>query len=99
MKNSELEKLIAQRKEIDKQIKALQSLEVEVDGAKLIKRYGDSWAVLLQEINTRACVDRTWQNKQIAIAKTREEAIEHLVTLIDTLAQLYSKVKNTGEQK
>lgn len=93
MKNSELEKLIAQRREIDKQIKALQSLEVKVDGASLIQRYGDSWAVLLQEIDSRNCVGKTWQNKQIAIAKTREEAIEHLGTLIDTLTQLYSKVR------
>ena len=99
MKNSELEKLLAQRKELDKQIKALQSLEVKVDGASLIKRYGDSWAVLLQEIDTRSCVDKTWQNKQIVIAKTREEAIEYLGTLIDTLTQLYSKIRKTGEQK
>lgn len=93
MKNTELENLLAQRRELDKQIKALQSLEVKVDGASLIQRYGDSWAVLLQEIDTRSRVDKTWQNKQIAIAKTREEAIEHLGTLIDTLTQLYSKVR------
>lgn len=93
MKNTELENLLAQRREIDKQIKALQSLEVKVDGASLIQRYGDSWAVLLQEIDTRSCVDKTWQNKQIAIAKTREEAIEHLGVLVDTLTQLYSKVR------
>lgn len=99
MKNSELENLLAQRRELDKQIKALQSLEVKVDGASLIQRYGDSWAVLLQEIDTRSRVDKTWQNKQIAIAKTREEAIEHLGVLVDTLTQLYSKVRRTGEQK
>ena len=99
MKNTELENLLAQRREIDKQIKALQSLEVKVDGASLIQRYGDSWVVLLQEIDTRSRVDKTWQNKQIAIAKTREEAIEHLGVLVDTLTQLYSKVRRTGEQK
>ena len=93
MKNSELEKLIAQRRELDKQIKALQSQEVKVDGASLVQRYGDSWAVLLQEIDTRSRVNKTWQNKQIVIAKTREEAIEHLGTLIDTLTQLYSKIR------
>lgn len=93
MKNSELENLLAQRRELDKQIKALQSQEVKVDGASLIQRYGDSWAVLLQEIDTSTYVNKTWRYKQIAIARTREEAIEHLGALIDTLTQLYSKVR------
>lgn len=91
--DSELENLLAQRREIDRKIKALQSLEVKVDGASLIKRYGDCWAVLLQEIDSRNNVGKTWQNKQIAIAKTREEAIEHLDVLIATLTALYSKVR------
>lgn len=96
MKNNELENLLAQRRELDKQIKALQSQEVKIDGASLIQRYGDSWVVLLQEIDTRTYVDKTWRYKQIAVAKTREEAIEHLGVLVDTLTQLYSKVRKTG---
>lgn len=96
--DSELENLLAQRREIDKKIKALQSLEVTVDGASLIKRYGDCWAVLLQEIDSRSYVKKSWQNKQIVVAETRKEAIEHLGVLIDTLTQLYSKIRKTGEQ-
>lgn len=41
MKNSELEKLLAQRKEIDRQIKALQSLELHFIEESELQKYLD----------------------------------------------------------
>ena len=86
---NDLDELIKQRNEIDRKIKALQSQEREVDGARLFKKYGDSWAVTLQEIDDR---HMKWRYKQIVITRSREETIEGLKTLIDTLTELYNKV-------
>lgn len=91
---TELEKLIEQRKELDKQIKALQSPTYEVDGAKMCKKYGDSWVVTVQEIDTGSLnTTKTWAYKQIVRTKTKEECVEALGHIVDALTQLYSKVR------
>ena len=90
---NDLDELLKQRNEIDRKIKALQSQEREVDGARLFKKYGDSWAVTLQEIDDRHMINKKeWRYKQIVITKSRDETIEGLKTLIDTLTELYKKV-------
>lgn len=90
---TELEKLLEQRKEIDKKIKELQSPRYEVDGARMFKKYGDSWVVTVQEIDTGSLVNKTWAYKQVVRAKTKEEAVEHLGLIVDALTHLYSKVR------
>lgn len=91
--DAELEKLIEQRKELDRKIKELQSPVYKVDGAEMRMRYGDSWVVTLQEINdSHITRDRTWKYKQILIADTKEDAIKHLETLINTLTALREKI-------
>lgn len=91
---TELEKLIEQRKELDRQIKALQSPKYEVDGARMCMKYGESWVVTVQEIDTGTCnKDKTWAYKQLVRTKTREECVEALGHIVDALTQLYSQVR------
>ena len=91
---TELEKLIEQRDELNRQIKALQSPKYEVDGARMCTKHGDSWVVTVQEIDTGSLnKDKTWAYKQLVRAKTREECIEYLGHIVDALTQLYSKVR------
>lgn len=89
---TELEKLIEQKKEIERQIKALTCPKVEVDGAKFERKTYrgkpvDTWVVRLQEIGGRA------EYKEVVMARTKEECIEQLGILVDTLTNLYSKVR------
>jgi len=93
---TELEKLIAQRNELDRKIKELQNPKYEVDGASLT-RVRDYWVVRLQEIKNRKCdKDRSWQYKQIVIADNKDDAIDGIWILAETLKSLYDEV--TGAQ-
>ena len=92
---TELEKLIEQRKELDRQIRELQSPKYEVDGARMLKKYGDSWVVTVQEIETNSLTNKPWAYKQLVKTATKEEAVEALGTIVDTLTNLYSKVKRS----
>lgn len=93
---TELEKLIEQRKELDRQIRELQSPKYEVDGARMLKKYGDSWVVTVQEIETNSLTNKPWAYKQLIKTATKEEALEYLGTIIDTLTQLYSMVRKAN---
>ena len=90
---TELEKLIEQRKELDKKIKALKCPTYESDAgtAKCFvrTRHGeplDNWAVTLQAVNFRGGVE---QFKEIVTASTKEECIEGLAGIIHSLSSLY----------
>lgn len=89
---TELEKLLEQRKELDKRIKALKCPKYEVDGARLfvVTRNGeplDRWVVTVEQIG-----GRTSSYKELIGAKDKQECIEGLETLIHTLQELYDKV-------
>lgn len=89
---TELEELMAQKKEIEKKIKMLTCPKVEVDGAKFERKTYrgkpvDTWVVRLQEIGGRT------EYKEVVMARTKEECIEQLGILVDTLTNLYSKVR------
>lgn len=90
---TELEKLIEQRKELDRRIKLLKCPKHEVDGAKMFvkTRYGeplDRWVVTLEQIGGNA------QYKEVVTAKTKGEAIEGVRILIDTLNELLKCVES-----
>ena len=89
---TELEELLKQRNEIDRQIKALRSQECETDNARLFKRYGDSWAVTIKETDERTMINKSPRYKQIVITKTREACIKALKEKVDTLTELYNKI-------
>ena len=87
---TELEKLIEQRNELDKKIKALKCPKYEVDGARLFvkTRYGepvDYWVVTAEEIGGS-------QYKEVVCARTKEECIEGLKILLNTLTELHGEV-------
>lgn len=93
---TELEKLIEQRKELDKRIRDLQYPKYEVDGARMFVKltsrsiaFGNtySWIVTLENIG-----GKTTAYKEMIRANTKEEAIEELEILIDVLANLYQEV-------
>ena len=92
---TELEKLKAQRAEIDKKIKQLTCPKYEVDGARLYResRNGrplDLWRVTLQAINN------TTQYKEMVQAETKEEAVEGIYNLIYSLNLLADTVDEDG---
>ncbi len=94
---TELEKLKAQRDEIDKKIKQLTCPKYEVDGARLIRdsRRGeplDQWRVTLQEIG-----GNTTQYKEVVFATTREDAVEGIYNLIYSLKLLADTVDEDGK--
>ena len=93
---TELEKLLEQKKEIERQIKALTCPKYIVDGASLERasRRGeplDCWRVRLQEIGA------TTQYKEIVLARTKEEAIEGIFNLIYTLNLLVDSIDGAHE--
>lgn len=98
MENSELEQLIAQRKEIDKRIKELANPKYEVDGARmLLKKYKtgrpDEWVVTLEEID--GARGKSSAYKQIISAKSCNDAIEYIETQIAILQALLDKVRES----
>ena len=91
-----LEELIAERKAIDKKIKALKNPRYEVDGAKLYKRAYrgkplSMWVVTLEEIYDMNST-KPWQYKQVVAAKTRADAISGINQLIVALTKLLEKI-------
>lgn len=87
---TELEKLIEQRKELDKMIKALKCPCYETETAKCFvrTRHGeplDNWVVTLKTVNFRGGAE---QFKEIVTANTKEECIEGLNGIIYTLTYL-----------
>lgn len=99
---TELEKLLAQREELDKKIKMLTTPSYEIwDDASLVaemttKCGGEQWCVKIKEIDfVRMLNKQVPQRKQIIRTKTKEEAVEQLAKLICTLDSLYAKI--TGE--
>lgn len=98
MGNSELEQLIAQRKEIDRRIKELSNPKYEVDGARMLfKKYktnrSDEWVVTLEEINGVNAKSSAY--KQIISAKSCNDAIEYIETQIAILQALLDKVRGS----
>ena len=95
-KMTELEELIAQRKELDKKIRALQNPKYEVDGARMFKRAYNGkplsvWTITVEEIYDLDS-DKAWQWKQIVNAKTKEDAISGLNNIILALSRLYRQI-------
>lgn len=98
MENSELEQLIAQRKEIDRRIKELANPKYEVDGARMMfKKYKngrtDEWTVSLEEIDGAHAKSSAY--KQIISAKSCNDAIEYIETQIAILQALLDKVRKS----
>lgn len=96
MGNSELDQLIAQRKELDKRIRELSNPKYEVDGARmLLKKYKtgrtDEWVVALEEIDGVHVKASAY--KQIISAKSRDDAIEYVETQIAILQALLDRVR------
>ena len=94
---TELERLKEQKREIERQIKALICPKYEVDGASLERgsRRGeplDCWRVRLQEIG-----GHTTQYKEVVYAETKEEAIEGIYNLIYTLTTLVKSIDGAEE--
>ena len=94
---TELEKLIEQRKELDKKIKALKCPMYvnEAGTAKLFvrTRHGeplDNWVVTLKTVSFRGGNE---QCKEIVVGNTKEECIEGLEGIIYALNSLYDVVK------
>lgn len=92
---TELEKLKAQRKELDKRIKALENPKYEVDGARCyFQKYRgprpDEWVVRLEEIDNTT---NKSAYKQIVSAKTKAEAINYLELQIVSLQNLVELLK------
>ena len=94
---TELEKLIEQRKELDKKIKALKCPSYIVDGTSSARffvrtRHGeplDNWVVTIKTIDYK---DGKAQFKEIITANTKEECITGLKILLNTLTELHGKV-------
>ena len=93
---TKLEELIAQRKELDKQIKALKCpMYINDPGtAKLFvrTRHGEplnNWAVSLKTCSFKGGAE---QFKEIVIANTKEECLEGLAGIIYSLQSLYDMV-------
>lgn len=96
---TELERLIAQKKEIERKIKELSSPKYEVDGARLFVRgYSGrttkDWVVTLEEINSTK-PERNGYNKQIAVADSKRDALEYIQLHIATLVNLFNEVSDT----
>jgi len=94
---TELEKLKAQRKELDKKIRELEHPKYAVDGAKCyLQKYAggrpDEWLVRLEEINDTTGKDSAY--KQIASAKSLNDAIEFIEAQIGTLQNLLHKIRS-----
>lgn len=90
---TELEQLLKQRNRIDRQIESLQSVQMEVDGARMFKKTGDYWVVTLREIDCRQMLNkRVWRYRQLVMTRTKKEAIQGLKVMIDTLTELYNSV-------
>lgn len=95
---TELEQLLKQRNRIDRQIDSLQSVQMEVDGARMFKKTGDYWVVTLREIDCRQMLNkRVWRYRQLVMTRTKKEAIQGLKVMIDTLTELYNSVKGQVE--
>ena len=87
---TELEQLMAQRREIDKRIKELRCPKIEVDGACLKRKSYqgkplDTWVVTAEEIGGNG------YSKELIIADTKEDVLECLELLIQTLCDLRTK--------
>lgn len=94
---TELEQLKAQRKELDKKIRELEHPKYAVDGAKCyLQKYtggrSDEWLVRLEEINDTTDKDSAY--KQIASAKSLNDAIEFIEAQIGTLQNLLHKIRS-----
>lgn len=94
---TELEKLIEQRKELDKKIKALKCPVYESDAGTarcfVRTRHGeplDNWAVTLKTVNFRGSNE---QFKEIITGNTKEECIEALSGVIYSLNDLLNRLE------
>lgn len=89
---TELEQLMAQRREIDKRIKELRCPKIEVDGACLKRKSyqgkpADIWVVTAEEIGGAGF------SKELIIGTTKEDVLESLDILIQTLCDLRTKAR------
>lgn len=98
---TELEKLIEQRKELDRRIKALKCPVYESDSgtAKCFvrTRHGeplDNWAVTIKTVNFRGGAE---QAKEIVTGNTKEECIEGLQGVIYSLNDLLERLEDDGQ--
>lgn len=95
---TELEKLLEQRKELDKKIKALKC-PMYVNDAGTAKffvrtRHGeplDNWVVTLKTVSFRG---GNTQFKEIVVGNTKEECLEGLAGIIYSLNSLYDMVND-----
>ena len=99
---TELENLLAQRKEIDRKIKELQSPTYEIwDNGSLVAEMsardsGEQWCLKIKEVDfVRMLNKQVPQRKQIIRTRTKEEAVEQLAKLICNLDKLYAKITGT----
>lgn len=91
-----LEELIAQKKEIERQIRILSNPKFDVDGAHLYKKTNQGgtnphWILSLEEIDGWTHKS-SGKKKEIAVAETQNDIIEYLEAQIATLANLYHEV-------
>ena len=96
---TKLEKLKAQRKEIDKKIRELEHPKYVVDGAKCyLQKYAgsrpDEWLVRLEEIDDTMAKNSAY--KQIVSAKSLNDAIAFIETQIAILQNLLQNIR--GEE-
>jgi len=97
--SSKLDELIAQKKEIEKQIRELTNPKYEVDGAKLYVRRPQGtnrseWIVTLAEIDgVRG--SSNGRNKEVAVAHDKEESLKYMQYLMSSLVTLYNEVSDS----
>ena len=87
---TELDELIAQKKEIEKKIKALTCPKYEVDGARMTRKaHGgkplDLWVITVEELGASG------QYKELVRADTKDEALKSLDHIIKSLQELQSE--------
>lgn len=94
---TELEKLIEQRKELDKKIKALKCPAYESDSGTarcfVRTRHGeplDNWVVTLKTVNMKGGAE---QAKEIITGSTKEECIEALQGVVYSLNDLLDRLE------
>ena len=97
--SSELEELIAQKKEIEKRIKELTNPRYVVDGAKLYRKTNSGganprWIVSVDKIDGWAH-NSSGRNTEVAIAPDKEEAMKYIQYLTASLVTLYNEVSDS----
>ena len=96
---SELEELIAQKKELEKRIKELTNPRYEVDGAKLYRKTNSGginprWIVSVDKIDGWAHTSNG-RNTEVAIAPDKEEALKYIQYILASLVTLYNEVSDS----